>query len=230
MRRDENSTAFALALRSRGVRCEQGRRHHSISKRACILPISPSPALFVTPKMLLFVFWAWHVLSTNSRSGSQGPSAIVHARHVSFMFQKAVKTPLITSTPKRELIDFLQLQLSIDTPIMLLLFCLVHALSGNGRPLPGLHLEIRTPVDSCDDINDCRTLFDIVWGCLATIFACTWVSVHPNVPPPNQSRLALFWLRLRIMLAAVITPELIVGFAARQFFAAWWYSKGAHYA
>jgi hypothetical protein len=32
------------------------------------------------------------------------------------------------------------------------------------------------------------------------------------------------------MLAAVIAPELIVGFAARQFFAAWWYSKGAHYA
>ncbi|KAJ6592405.1 hypothetical protein B0H19DRAFT_918260 [Mycena capillaripes] len=70
------------------------------------------------------------------------------------------------------------------------------------------------------DIN-CRKLFDIVWGCLATIFACTWVSVHPNVPPPNQSWLALFWRRLKMMLIGIIAPEIMVGLAARQFFAAW---------
>jgi hypothetical protein len=50
--------------------------------------------------------------------------------------------------------------------------------------------------------------------------------VHPNVPAPNQSRLALFWRRLRMMLIAVIAPELMVGFAARQFFAARSLSKG----
>ncbi|KAJ6449572.1 hypothetical protein C8R45DRAFT_145147, partial [Mycena sanguinolenta] len=60
--------------------------------------------------------------------------------------------------------------------------------------------------------------FSIVWGCLATIFACTWVSVHPNVPPPNQSSLQLFWRRLKMMLIGIIAPEIIVGFAARQFF------------
>ncbi|KAJ7162743.1 hypothetical protein C8R43DRAFT_1063017 [Mycena crocata] len=76
------------------------------------------------------------------------------------------------------------------------------------------------PAESCNDTNECRKLFDIIWGCLATIFACTWVSVHPNVPPPNQSRLALFWRRLRLMLVAVIAPEFMVGLAARQFFAA----------
>ncbi|KAJ6554618.1 hypothetical protein B0H19DRAFT_910377, partial [Mycena capillaripes] len=70
-----------------------------------------------------------------------------------------------------------------------------------------------------------RKLFDIVWGCLATIFAATWVSVHPNVPPPNQSRLSLFWRRLRMMLVAIIAPELMVGFATRQFFTARRYSK-----
>ncbi|KAJ7865776.1 hypothetical protein B0H13DRAFT_1535004, partial [Mycena leptocephala] len=68
----------------------------------------------------------------------------------------------------------------------------------------------------CDDINACRRLFDIVWGCLSTILVCTWVSVHPNVPAPNQSQLALLWRRMRIMLAAMIASELMVGLAARQ--------------
>ncbi|KAJ6542941.1 hypothetical protein B0H19DRAFT_886717, partial [Mycena capillaripes] len=65
-----------------------------------------------------------------------------------------------------------------------------------------------------------RRLFDIIWGCLTTIFACTWVSVHPNVPAPDQGRLALLWRRLRLMLVAVTAPELMVAFAARQFLAA----------
>ncbi|KAJ7831569.1 hypothetical protein B0H13DRAFT_2431488 [Mycena leptocephala] len=104
---------------------------------------------------------------------------------------------------------------------MLLLLILVHFLSRNGSAAPVLHtLNDRSSTDSCDDINNCRKLFDIVWGCLATIFACTWVSVHPNVPAPNQSLLVLFWRRLKMMLIAVIAPEIMVGFAARQFFAA----------
>ncbi|KAJ7450795.1 hypothetical protein FB451DRAFT_1285150 [Mycena latifolia] len=89
----------------------------------------------------------------------------------------------------------------------------------------GHTLMPRAPADSCNNINSCRTLFDIVWGCLSTIFACTWVSVHPNVPEPDQCWLALLWRRLRMMLVAIIAPELIVGFAARQFFAARWFSK-----
>ncbi|KAJ7021515.1 hypothetical protein C8F04DRAFT_1314218, partial [Mycena alexandri] len=61
-----------------------------------------------------------------------------------------------------------------------------------------------------------RKLFDIVWGCLATIFASTWVSVHPNVPAPHQGPLKASLRRLGMMLVAVIAPELIVFFAARQ--------------
>ncbi|KAJ7910778.1 hypothetical protein B0H13DRAFT_2485055 [Mycena leptocephala] len=104
---------------------------------------------------------------------------------------------------------------------MLLLLIFVHLLSRDGSTAPVPHsLNDRSAPDSCDDINNCRKSFDIVWGCLATIFACTWVSVHPNVPSPNQSWLALFWRRLKMMLFTVIAPELMVGFAARQFFAA----------
>ncbi|KAJ7865613.1 hypothetical protein B0H14DRAFT_2347869 [Mycena olivaceomarginata] len=104
---------------------------------------------------------------------------------------------------------------------MLLLLILVHLLTKNGSPVLVPHpLDTRSSADSCDDINNCRKLFDIVWGCLATIFACTWVSVHPNVPPPDQSRLALFWQRLKMMLIGIIAPEIMVGLAARQFWGA----------
>ncbi|KAJ7700441.1 hypothetical protein B0H17DRAFT_858347, partial [Mycena rosella] len=106
---------------------------------------------------------------------------------------------------------------------MLLLFIFVHFLSK--QPTTAQSLAAREQADSCNDINNCRKLFDIVWGCLTTIFACIWVSVHPNVPPPDQSWLALLWRRLKMMLIAVLAPELIVGFAARQFFVAWNFSK-----
>ncbi|KAJ7364287.1 hypothetical protein DFH08DRAFT_1016507 [Mycena albidolilacea] len=111
---------------------------------------------------------------------------------------------------------------------MLLLYLFVHLLrskAGSAAPVSNSP-EFRALTDACDDINNCRKLFDIVWGCLATIFACTWVSVHPNVPPPLQSRLALLWRRLKMMLIAVLAPELIVAFAARQFLAARRFSKG----
>ncbi|KAF7369925.1 hypothetical protein MSAN_00622000 [Mycena sanguinolenta] len=102
---------------------------------------------------------------------------------------------------------------------MLLILIAVHLLSQDSiaAPLPRPP-DARATADSCKDIDNCRTLFSIVWGCLATIFACTWVSVHPNVPPPNQSSLQLFWRRLKMMLIAMIAPEVMVGFAARQFF------------
>ncbi|KAF7365590.1 hypothetical protein MVEN_00432400 [Mycena venus] len=86
-------------------------------------------------------------------------------------------------------------------------------------------LASRDEAASCDDINSCRTFFSIISGCLVTIFACTWVSVHPNVPPPGLGNLALCWRRSYMMLVAVVAPELMVGFATRQFLDARWLSK-----
>ncbi|KAJ7919457.1 hypothetical protein B0H13DRAFT_244967 [Mycena leptocephala] len=109
---------------------------------------------------------------------------------------------------------------------MLLLLSLVHILATSGHPLSGRLLDAREEPVSCDNINRCRrTFFGIVSGCLATVFACTWVSVHPNVPPPNQGQLALTWRRFWLMVVAVIAPELVVGFAARQFLDARWFSR-----
>ncbi|KAF7304042.1 hypothetical protein MIND_00635500 [Mycena indigotica] len=90
---------------------------------------------------------------------------------------------------------------------------------------------------ACDDIHQCRTPYDIVWGCLVTIFACVWVSVHPNLPPlspltPRQSTLsvfvpstAAFRARLKLMLVGVLAPELIAGFAGRQRSMAQYFSR-----
>ncbi|KAJ7873188.1 hypothetical protein B0H13DRAFT_1633587, partial [Mycena leptocephala] len=107
---------------------------------------------------------------------------------------------------------------------MLLLLSLVHTLSKNASLAQRNTLDFPAPVNSCDSIHS-RTLFNIVWSCLATIFAYTWVSMHPNVPPPHQSRLALLWGRLKMMLIAVIVPEVMVGFAARQLWGARKFSK-----
>jgi hypothetical protein len=88
-------------------------------------------------------------------------------------------------------------------------------------------LSNRASTDVCDDINNCRKLFDIVWGCLVTIFAATWVSVHPNVPDARQGALKATARRLGVMLIAVIAPELIVFFAARQLAVAQKFARGA---
>ncbi|KAF7369983.1 hypothetical protein MSAN_00628200 [Mycena sanguinolenta] len=113
---------------------------------------------------------------------------------------------------------------------MLLILIAVHLLSQDSiaAPLPR-PLNVRPPTDSCNDINNCRTLSSIIWGCLATIFACTWVSVHPNVPPPNQNCLQLYWRRLKMMLVGIIAPEIMVGFAARQFFGSRWLVKNFNF-
>ncbi|KXN85199.1 hypothetical protein AN958_11622 [Leucoagaricus sp. SymC.cos] len=61
-----------------------------------------------------------------------------------------------------------------------------------------------------------RTLQGIIWSCLATIFACTWVSMHPNVPDPRWSGFRRLWERIVLMFYAVIAPEFIAVWAFRQ--------------
>lgn len=65
-----------------------------------------------------------------------------------------------------------------------------------------------------------RSIWSICWSCLATIFACTWVVVHPNIPGPNESRWSIFRRRLAIMGCALIGPEFVITWAARQHLAA----------
>ena len=67
-----------------------------------------------------------------------------------------------------------------------------------------------------------RSITDILWSCFATLFACTWLSVHPNVPPPDEGFWKIARRRLEIMLWALICPEMIIAWAFKQWLAARW--------
>ncbi|KAK0439676.1 uncharacterized protein EV420DRAFT_1316079 [Desarmillaria tabescens] len=82
-----------------------------------------------------------------------------------------------------------------------------------------MHLPIRPrdePV-ACD--SNKRTLWDILWSSIATIFACLWISVHPNVPGSKLRAHGSFFCRLqrlKLMLLAIFSPEVIIMWAFRQ--------------
>ncbi|KAJ7745532.1 hypothetical protein DFH07DRAFT_1063138, partial [Mycena maculata] len=88
-------------------------------------------------------------------------------------------------------------------------------------------MSIRANADSssCNNSNNCRQLSDIIWDCFVTIFAATWVSVHPNIPAPGQHWLIITFRKLGMMLVAIIAPESIIFFATRQLVVAWEFSK-----
>jgi len=69
-------------------------------------------------------------------------------------------------------------------------------------------------------VSDSRSILGILWSCLSTIFACTWVAVHPNIPGPKEGDWAVFRRRLTIVLYILIAPELVITWAARQHLAA----------
>ncbi|KAG0695634.1 hypothetical protein DFH29DRAFT_1083282 [Suillus ampliporus] len=82
-----------------------------------------------------------------------------------------------------------------------------------------------TSVHTLDAASDCpschaRTLPHIIWSCAATLFACAWTAIHPNIPGMGDGKVAITSRRLFIMIMALIAPELIVTWAAAQFFSA----------
>jgi hypothetical protein len=92
-----------------------------------------------------------------------------------------------------------------------------HALPTDPRPpeiLPKNYLQsifIRE-----EDRFGSRSIYNIIWSCLSTIFACTWITVHPNMPAPGDSQWAALRRRLAIMGYFLLTPELVIAWAARQ--------------
>ncbi|KAK0229409.1 hypothetical protein EDD85DRAFT_974646, partial [Armillaria nabsnona] len=70
-------------------------------------------------------------------------------------------------------------------------------------------------------------------GCLATVFACTWLAVHPNVPGRNitsKGAISCAIERAKIMAVAILAPEVIVAWAAEQFIVAWNVCRKEQYA
>ena len=112
-------------------------------------------------------------------------------------------------------------ELSTSMLLVLTLVYVLHGFQSHAAPLTSLLAESRdnttilsTPACICP--ADQRTIWDILWSCLATIFACSWVSIHPNIPASNESSLRIFLRRLELMFWAVVSPEMIITWALRQ--------------
>jgi hypothetical protein len=89
--------------------------------------------------------------------------------------------------------------------------------------VPLFNFSKPTILDACDSSSSCstsRTLWDIIWSCAATLFVCTWTAIHPNIPGVDEGKVAVTSRRLFIMVMALFAPELIITWAARQFFSA----------
>ena len=120
---------------------------------------------------------------------------------------------------------------------LLFLYYLLHSPSIDAGPIPTI--ENRSLVGNhCNDLTHCRTIWNIVWSCLATIFSCTWVAIHPNVPCPRK-RDANGWIerciwnpllsfvehRLPLFICALLVPEYVLAWAIRQFLSARFIAK-----
>ena len=70
-----------------------------------------------------------------------------------------------------------------------------------------------------------RSIYNILWSCLSTIFTCTWIVVHPNIPAPGDSQWAVLRRRMAIVSFVLIAPEMVILWAGRQYFAARTFAK-----
>ncbi|KAJ3475083.1 hypothetical protein NLI96_g12071 [Meripilus lineatus] len=77
-------------------------------------------------------------------------------------------------------------------------------------------------MDACDDIdlNSRRTRINIAVSCISTIFLCTWVAFHPNIPAPGELKWKVIRRKIGCMIGGILAPEIYVLLAARQFIAA----------
>lgn len=88
-------------------------------------------------------------------------------------------------------------------------------------PTPSLDVPLASataPASStCNDIQNCRTMWDIIWGCVSTIFLCTWVSYHPDVPEATHTERRIFFTRVISVLYALLAPELLLAKALHDY-------------
>ena len=112
-------------------------------------------------------------------------------------------------------------------PVMLFIFAVVFVLNRyftDAAPLPaqgdrlfGTGASIFSRDDSTT-VDDChaRAVWNILWSCLVTTFACSWVSVHPNVPLKSEGVWEIRGRRLFLMFFAILAPEIMVMWEFKQ--------------
>ncbi|ETW84774.1 hypothetical protein HETIRDRAFT_473500 [Heterobasidion irregulare TC 32-1] len=89
--------------------------------------------------------------------------------------------------------------------------------SARALPIPSTSAPFPS---SCNNVHNCRTLWDIVTSCMATVFSCTWVAIHPNIPAIDDKWWTISFRRAKLMVLALIAPELVILWAMRQWYVA----------
>ena len=113
---------------------------------------------------------------------------------------------------------------------IILLYHLAH--STRASPIPPI-ISHSLETNSCNDLRHCRSIWNIIWSCIATIFSCTWVAVHPNMPCPKKREgkscfqkwirnplLSFVEHRLPLFICALLVPEYVLAWAIRQYLSA----------
>lgn len=78
--------------------------------------------------------------------------------------------------------------------------------------------KLTTTSDCSEAVSsvDHRTLWSIVSTCILTHLACIYSSTHPNVPSPKDRPIRILLRRFGIMGLALLSPDLLVAWAIRQ--------------
>ena len=104
------------------------------------------------------------------------------------------------------------------TALLLVFLCRRHRASAApittaGPPIYDVPIFVRNDSTGADTG---RTVWDILWSCLATTFAVTWVSVHPNVPFLEETSWMVLKRRIFLMVLALLAPEVMIMWAFKQ--------------
>ena len=116
--------------------------------------------------------------------------------------------------------------------LLLLVYYLVQGAFIDATPIPSIYNRSLTE-NHCTDLSHCRTIWGIIWSCLTTVFLCTWVAVHPNVPCPKKRKennwierhlwnplLSFAEHRIPLFVWTLFVPEYVLGWAIRQLISA----------
>ena len=108
------------------------------------------------------------------------------------------------------------------SPFIMLLLLLFAYLAHNATQALTIPHERENPLYTRLDNQyfDDRTIWSIIWSCLTTLFACSWVAMHPNVPSGNDSNARIQGRRLAMMGYMLLAPECVILWAAMQYFSA----------